>query len=59
MADQSFHQEPPLDIVDRLRCMSFVVCVEAAVEIERLRVMAYKPKSKHAHDCDCIQCVPF
>lgn len=38
--------------------MSEKLC-EMRREIERLRVMAYQPKSKHVAGCDCIQCVPF
>ena len=32
---------------------------QASKEIERLQVMAYQPKSRHAAECDCIQCAPF
>ena len=31
----------------------------ALAEIERLRVMAYQPASRHPENCDCGQCVPF
>jgi hypothetical protein len=38
--------------------MSEKLC-ELRDEIERLRVMAFKPKSEHVERCRCIQCVPF
>ena len=33
--------------------------IEMEAEIDRLRVMAFRPKSQHVKDCRCIQCVPF
>ena len=32
---------------------------DAWAEIERLRVMAYQPTSRHEENCLCAHCVPF
>ena len=55
------------DLPDRLRKANprefpntaFELLAQAAAMIERLQNMAYKPATKHADGCDCIQCVPF
>ena len=56
LREPEYREEISVELGSNITAMTML---QAADEIERLRLMAYQPVEKHKSECDCIQCVPF